>query len=160
MATLSRRSGEQAGTRHAAQLLSSKWISNSRPRLRMAWRVALCLILGVSSLRALTAAAARKEQARTQYETAERMREALNGRPADERTRKAYQKVADAFRKVYYVSPASSKADASVVAVSNQIDEPGLDGKLDPDLRVVLHQPFDDGHHNGLCRVSTCRQPD
>ena len=43
----------------------------------------------------------RKQQARSQFETAERMREALNGRPADERTRKAYQKVADAYRKVY-----------------------------------------------------------
>ena len=53
------------------------------------------------------------------------MREALNGRPADERTRKAYQKVADAYRKVYYVSPASSKADASVVAVAEIYAEMG-----------------------------------
>jgi N-acetylmuramoyl-L-alanine amidase len=67
----------------------------------------------------------RKQQARTQYETAERMREALNGRPAEERTRKAYQKVADAYRKVYYVSPASSKADASVVAVAEILAEMG-----------------------------------
>ena len=107
----------------------------------MAWRVALCLILGVSSLRALTAAAARKEQARTQYETAERMREALNGRPADERTRKAYQKVADAFRKVYYVSPASSKADASVVAVAEILAEMGRQfAPDDKDLHAAIAQ--------------------
>jgi N-acetylmuramoyl-L-alanine amidase len=83
----------------------------------------------------------RKQQARTQYETAERMREALNGRPADERTRKAYQKVADAYRKVYYVSPASSKADASVVAVAEILAEMGRqfapDGK---DLNAAIAQ--------------------
>ena len=39
-------------------------------------------------------AAARKQQAHTQFETAERMREALNGRPEKERTRHDYQKVA------------------------------------------------------------------
>jgi len=69
--------------------------------------------------------AVRKQQARTQFETAERMREALNGRPTEERTRKAYQKVADAYRKVYYTSPASSKADASVVAVAEILAEMG-----------------------------------
>ena len=46
----------------------------------------------------------RKQAARTQFETAERMLEALNGRPAEERTRRDYQKVADAYRKVYYVA--------------------------------------------------------
>ena len=69
--------------------------------------------------------AARKQQARTQFETAERMREALNGRPEIERTRKGYQKVADAYRKVYYVSPASPKADASVMAVAEILAEMG-----------------------------------
>ena len=53
------------------------------------------------------------------------MREALNGRPAEERTRRDYQKVADAYRKVYYVSPASTKADASVVAVAEILAEMG-----------------------------------
>ncbi len=67
----------------------------------------------------------RKQAARTQFETAERMREALNGRPEAERTRRDYQKVADAYRKVYYVSPASSKADASVVAVAEVLAEMG-----------------------------------
>ncbi len=69
--------------------------------------------------------AVRKQQARTQFETAERMREALNGRPENERTRHDYQKVADAYRKVYYVAPASSKADASVMAVAEILAEMG-----------------------------------
>ena len=69
--------------------------------------------------------AVRKQEARTQYETAQRMREALNGRPASERTRKDYQRVADAYRKVYYRAPFSSKADASVVAVAEILAEMG-----------------------------------
>ena len=83
----------------------------------------------------------RKQQARTQYETAERMREALNGRLAAERTRKAYQKVADAYRKVYYVSPASSKADASVVAVAEILAEMGRQFAPDEkDLHAAIAQ--------------------
>src|SRR5215471_7076223 len=83
----------------------------------------------------------RKQQARTQYETAERMREALNGRPAEERTRKAYLKVADAYRKVYYVSPASSKADASVVAVAEILAEMGRQFAPDErDLHAAIAQ--------------------
>ncbi|HKD03796.1 MAG TPA: hypothetical protein VKB77_15270, partial [Terriglobales bacterium] len=49
--------------------------------------------------------------ARSQFDAAERMREALNGRPASERTRRQYQQVIDAFRRVYFGAPTSSKAD-------------------------------------------------
>src|SRR6516164_8774216 len=80
--------------------------------------------------------AVRKQQARTQYETAERMREALNGRPASERTRKDYQKVAEAYRKVYYRAPFSSKADASVVAVAEILAEMGR--QFAPDDKDLL----------------------
>ena len=53
------------------------------------------------------------------------MREALNGRPAPERTRHQYQQVIDAYRRVYYGAPASSKADPSVVAVAELMVEMG-----------------------------------
>jgi N-acetylmuramoyl-L-alanine amidase len=83
----------------------------------------------------------RKQAARTQFETAERMREALNGRPAEERTRRDYQKVADAYRKVYYVSPASTKADASVVAVAEILAEMGRQFSPDEkDLHAAVGQ--------------------
>jgi N-acetylmuramoyl-L-alanine amidase len=62
--------------------------------------------------------AQKKQIARTQFENAERMREALNGRPASDRTRKDYNQVIDAYRRVYYVAPSSSKADAAVMAVA------------------------------------------
>jgi len=69
--------------------------------------------------------AARKQEAANQFEKAEQMREALNGRPEAERTRRDYQRVVDAYRKVYYVASASSKADASVVAAAELLAEMG-----------------------------------
>jgi len=68
--------------------------------------------------------------ARDNFTKAERMREALNGRPSKDRTRRDYQRVIDAFRRVYFGSPASSKADASVVAVA--------------ELQVEMGRRFDD----------------
>ena len=68
--------------------------------------------------------------AREKFSTAERLREALNGRPAAERTRHDYQHVIDAYRRVYFGAPASSKADASVVAVA--------------ELQVEMGRRFDD----------------
>jgi N-acetylmuramoyl-L-alanine amidase len=69
------------------------------------------------------------------------MREALNGRPADQRSRKDYQHVADAYRKVYYVAPASSKADASVVAVAEILAEMGRQFQPgEKDLRAAISE--------------------
>jgi N-acetylmuramoyl-L-alanine amidase len=63
--------------------------------------------------------------AREHFAAAERMREALNGRPPLERTRRDYQRVANAYRLVYLGTPASSKADPSVVAVAETLVEMG-----------------------------------
>jgi N-acetylmuramoyl-L-alanine amidase len=63
--------------------------------------------------------------ARDHFAAAERMREALNGRPPDERTRHDYQRVLDAYRSVYYGAPTSSKADPSAVAVAETLVEMG-----------------------------------
>ena len=63
--------------------------------------------------------------ARQQFSKAERMREALNGRPAGERTRREYQRVIDSYRRVYFASPSSSKADPSVVATAELMIEMG-----------------------------------
>jgi N-acetylmuramoyl-L-alanine amidase len=67
----------------------------------------------------------KKQAARTQFETAERMREALDGKPESKRTRSDYQKVVDAYRKVYYTAPNSDKADAAVLAVAELLDDQG-----------------------------------
>ena len=91
---------------------------------------ALCL--GAALLLALlplAAASARVHHndtwARQQFSKAERMREALNGRPAGERTRREYQRVIDSYRRVYFGSPTSTKADPSVVATAELMIEMG-----------------------------------
>src|SRR5258708_3328565 len=73
----------------------------------------------------------KKLAARTQFETADRMREALEGKPESQRTRRDYQKVVEAYRKVYYTAPNSEKADASVLAVAELLDDQGR----------ILHDP-------------------
>ena len=78
--------------------------------------------------------------ARSQFSTAERMRDALNARPAADRTRHDYQQAIDAYRRVYYGSPTSTKADPSVVAVAELMVEMGE--RLDDDdiLRKAIRQ--------------------
>jgi N-acetylmuramoyl-L-alanine amidase len=61
----------------------------------------------------------------TQFSTAERMREELDGLPAAERSRHAYQHVITAYRRIYYGAPASAKADPSVAAVAELLTEMG-----------------------------------
>ena len=87
--------------------------------------VVLFVALALLTPAAATTTARRRQVAASQFETAEQLREALNGRPANERTRREYQRVIDAYRRVYYTSPISSKADASVVAVAELLAEMG-----------------------------------
>src|SRR5256884_212769 len=63
--------------------------------------------------------------ARTRFVSAGKMREALNGRPAKDRTRREYEKVIEAYRGIYYGAPISTKADPSVVAVAELLVEMG-----------------------------------
>jgi N-acetylmuramoyl-L-alanine amidase len=102
----------------------------------------LSAALFVLLLAALPAHARGKSEAwaRTQFTSAERMREALNGRPATERTRREYQRVISAYRRVYYGAPASSKADASVVAVAELLVETGRQSEDDSTLRSAIGQ--------------------
>ena len=82
----------------------------------------------------------RKQQARSQFENAERMREELNGLPQQERSRREYQRVMDAYRSVYYTSPTSSRADASVVAVAELLAESGRAFNDEKPLRGAIAQ--------------------
>jgi N-acetylmuramoyl-L-alanine amidase len=63
--------------------------------------------------------------ASNQYATAQHLRETLNSHPSTEQTRKEYQHVIAAYRRVYYEAPASSKADPSVIAVAELLTEMG-----------------------------------
>ncbi len=53
------------------------------------------------------------------------MREALNGRPPADRTRRDYQRVVNAYRNVYFGAPNSTKADPSAVAAAETLVEMG-----------------------------------
>jgi N-acetylmuramoyl-L-alanine amidase len=59
------------------------------------------------------------------FDHAERMREALEGRPEGQRTRAAYAKVLDAYRAIYYTTPTSPHADAAIDAVASLLAEEG-----------------------------------
>ena len=78
--------------------------------------------------------------ARQQFTKAERTREALNGRPARQRTRREYQRAIDAYRRVYFGSPTSSKADPSVVATAELMVEMGRRFDDDKILRGAVNE--------------------
>ena len=109
---------------------------------RFCWAFSLLVALVATSLSGFAGnPVSRKQEARDQFEKAEQMREALNGRPEEERTHRDYQRVADAYRKVYYVAPDSSKADASVVAVAELLAEMGRQFEPgDKDLNSAIRE--------------------
>jgi len=78
--------------------------------------------------------------ARDRFAAADRMREALNGRPPAERTRRDYQRVINAYRNVYYGAPTSTKADPSVVAVAETLVEMGRRFEDDKILNEAIAQ--------------------
>jgi len=96
-------------------------------RQRGLWRALLVIAVFAAFIPAALAARAHHSDAwaRQDFATAERMREALNGRPLAARTRADYQRVLNAYRSVYMGAPASAKADPSVVAVAETLVEMG-----------------------------------
>src|ERR1700739_728284 len=88
---------------------------------------ALFLVLALPGAMAHARGRARHSEAwaREHFAAADRMREALNGRPPGERTRHDYQRVINAYRSVYFGAPTSSKADPSAVAVAETMAEMG-----------------------------------
>lgn len=97
---------------------------------------ALLLLMALSGVPAHARVHHGEAWARERFATAERMREALNGRPPTDRTRHDYQRVVNAYRNVYYGAPTSTKADPSVVAVAETLVEMGR--RLDDDK--ILHE--------------------
>jgi N-acetylmuramoyl-L-alanine amidase len=101
-------------------------------RGQRAKRLGATLLLLVLPVLPLQARGKSEAWASTHYSTAQRLRETLNSLPSDQQTRKEYQHAIAAYRRVYYGSPASSKADPSVVAVAELLTEMGRrfdDGK-------------------------------
>jgi len=83
-----------------------------------------CLMLAPVSTFARTVAQ-KKQAAKAQFEVAENLRDNLEAKPESQRTRREFQKVMDAYRKVYYTAPSWAKADAAVLAVAELLDDQG-----------------------------------
>jgi len=67
----------------------------------------------------------KKQAARAQFEVAENLRDSLDAKAEAQRTHHDYQNVIDAYRKVYYTALSSVKADSSVLAVAELLEEQG-----------------------------------
>ncbi|MFZ0298258.1 MAG: N-acetylmuramoyl-L-alanine amidase [Candidatus Sulfotelmatobacter sp.] len=113
-------------------------------RQRCLWGAWLALAVFVAVVATAPAAEARAHHsdawAREHFANAERMREALNGTPAADRTRHDYQRVLNAYRSVYLGAPSSSKADPSVVAVAETLVEMGRHFDDDKILNEAVEQ--------------------
>ena len=96
---------------------------NSLTRIAAACALSWLLLAPVSGV--ARTVAQKKQAALAQFETAERLRDSLESRAEAQRTRQDYQKVIEAYRKVYYTAPTSVKADASVLAVAELLDDQG-----------------------------------
>jgi N-acetylmuramoyl-L-alanine amidase len=106
---------------------------------RMRWG-ALLLLAALPGVPAYARARHTESWARDRFAAAERMREALNGRPQTDRTRRDFQRVINAYRDVYYGAPTSTKADPSVVAVAETLVEMGRRFNDDKILNEAIGQ--------------------
>ena len=103
------------------------------------WGVLLC-VAALSAVPAHAHVRHGEAWAREHFAAAERMREALNGRPPADRTRHDYQRVLNAYRYVYYGAPTSTKADPSAVAVAETLVEMGRRFEDDKILQEAIEQ--------------------
>ncbi len=88
------------------------------------WGACLALALVLVCLPAAGMSKKRgRQMAHSQFETAGRLREALNGRPAKERTHRDYSRVIEAYWRVYRYSPASPHANESLLAMAELMAE-------------------------------------
>lgn len=83
------------------------------------------------------AAANKRERALQEFEQAEKLRAELARQHA---TKKDFQRVIDAYRRVYYLSPTSVKADPSVTAVAELLAEVGHALQDEKALRDAIGQ--------------------
>ena len=111
-------------------------------RLGIAAGIALLAAVGMQP--ASASSAGHKQQALEQFAAAEQMRAELDQQAPGDRTRKDYKRVAEAFRRVYYLAPTSSKADASAAAVADLLTLMGRQFQPgEKDLRAAIaHYEF------------------
>ena len=85
-----------------------------------------------------SAGARQAQAAQSQFSRAEKLRDRLNGH--QDHKRADYQRVIDAYRRVYYLDPASPKAAPSVLAVAELLADMGRHLDRPSDLRSAIGQ--------------------
>ncbi len=76
----------------------------------------------------------------SQFAAAEQMQDALETRPLESRSRHDYERVIDAYRRVYLEAPTSGRADPSVVAAAQMSEEMGRRFNDPEVLRYAIQQ--------------------
>jgi N-acetylmuramoyl-L-alanine amidase len=76
----------------------------------------------------------------SQFASAQHMQEALEGQPIDKRTRVDYERVINAYRRIYLGAPTSGRADPSVVAAAQMTEEMGRRFDDSDALRSAIQQ--------------------
>jgi len=76
----------------------------------------------------------------SQFAAAQRMQETLEGQPLDKRTRVDYERVINAYRRIYFGAPTSGRADPSVVAAAEMTEELGRRFDDSDALRSAIQQ--------------------
>jgi N-acetylmuramoyl-L-alanine amidase len=104
-----------------------------------------CLLLITAPAQA-TSVTRKKHLALDQYHKALQMREELNGQPEEQRAVEDYDRVIEAFRKVYHVAPTSTRADASVLAVAELLSEQSRINNDEKGFKSAI------GQYEFLCR--------
>jgi N-acetylmuramoyl-L-alanine amidase len=127
------------------ELLTRAVVDNKAPMGSQKSRCGIALfalVLSCATMAPLFArsVAEKKQKARTEFETAEQMRDDLHQKPAAQRKDHDYLKVIDAYRRVYYTAPTSSKADSAVEAVAELLTEEGRAFKSQHALEEAIGQ--------------------
>src|SRR5262249_35493130 len=89
------------------------------------WRWSVPLLVFSAAISAFASRHRPESWARLQFAAAQRLMTTLEGRPAEDLIRKDYERVISAYKRVYLEAPASTKADPSVSAVAQLLEEMG-----------------------------------
>ncbi|MGB7137009.1 MAG: N-acetylmuramoyl-L-alanine amidase [Acidobacteriaceae bacterium] len=112
-----------------------------RAHAARAFAAAIATLLLTAPVSAWAASGSQYGNARQSgFAHAERLREALEGRPEQLRTRLGYERVLDAYRAIYHGDPASPKADASIAAVAELLAEEGRVFQDEKALQAAIGQ--------------------
>jgi N-acetylmuramoyl-L-alanine amidase len=105
------------------------------------WTVAVAALL-LPAIAAHARAHKSKTWADAQFDSAVQIQQALETRPAADRARRDYQRVIDAYRRVYMGAPTSGRADPSVSASAQMLEEMGRRFN-DPDILREAIQEYE-----------------